>query len=314
MSHLKMLCTGLLVVLITAPTYGQGVLVPQPHHHHWPLPRPVFRPRPIPPTSYKIKEISINARIQDQVARTQVTQSFVNTGSRQMEVSFVFPLPYDGAIDRLTFMVDGKEYDAKLMTKEEARRIYEGYVRRNKDPALLEWVGTGLFKTSVFPIPPGQERKVTLRYSQLLRKDANLTDFLFPLSTAKYTSHPIESLALYVSIESSAKIKSVYSPTHAVDIKRSDDKHAVVSFKASNQVPASDFRLFYDTAKAPLGASLVSYWPDSEEFGYFLLLASPEIKSASWTKQHKNTVFVIDRSGSMNGKKIEQAKEALKFV
>jgi hypothetical protein len=140
MTHLKMLCSGLLVVLITAPTYAQGLLVPHHHHHHWPLPRPIVRPRPIPPTSYKIKEISINARIQDQVARTQVTQSFVNTGSRQIEVSFVFPLPYDGAIDRLTFMVDGKEYDAKLMTKEEARRIYEGYVRRNKDPALLEWV------------------------------------------------------------------------------------------------------------------------------------------------------------------------------
>ena len=117
MTHLKMLCAGLLVVLITAPTYGQGVLVPHHHHHRWPLPRPSVRPRPIPPTSYKIKEISINARIQDQVARTQVTQSFVNTGSRQMEVSFVFPLPYDGAIDRLTFMVDGKEYDAKLMTQ-----------------------------------------------------------------------------------------------------------------------------------------------------------------------------------------------------
>ena len=46
-----------------------------------------------------------------------------------------------------------------------------------------------MFQTSVFPVPPGAERKVTLRYTQLCRKDQGLTDFLFPLSTAKYTSH-----------------------------------------------------------------------------------------------------------------------------
>ena len=96
----------------------------------------------------------------DQVARVSVSQSFVNTGSRQMEVSFVFPLPYDGAIDSMTFMVDGKEYPAELLPADEARRMYEDIVRKNKDPALLEWMGTGLFKTSVFPVPPGATRTV----------------------------------------------------------------------------------------------------------------------------------------------------------
>ena len=136
--------------------FGQGVLVWINPPHPMPLPRPIPRPRPTPPPmSYKIKELDYHAKIVDQVAQVQVTQSFVNTGSRQMEVSFVFPLPYDGAIDRMTFMVDGKEYDAKLLPPRRARRIYEGYVRRNQDPALLEWVGYGMFQTSVFPGPAG---------------------------------------------------------------------------------------------------------------------------------------------------------------
>jgi Ca-activated chloride channel family protein len=248
------------------------------------------------------------------VARTQVSQSFVNTGSRQMEVSFVFPLPYDGAIDSLTFMVDGTEYEAKLLPATEARQIYESYIRRNQDPALLEWIGTGMFKTSVFPVPPGAERKVTLRYSQLLRKDHQLTDFLFPLSTAKYTSQPVEKVAFDVAIESSAEIKSVYSPTHSIEVTRSDDHHAVVKYEASNQVPTNDFRLFYDTAAGSLGASVISYRPEPNEDGYFLLLASPEIKAATDERPAKSVIFVVDRSGSMSGKKIEQAREALKFV
>jgi len=250
----------------------------------------------------------------DQVGRVQVSQSFVNTGSRQMEVSFVFPLPYDGAVDQLTFMVDGKEYPAKLLPAAEARSIYEGYIRRNQDPALLEWMGTGMFKTSVFPVPPGAERKVTLRYNQLLRKDRNVTDFLFPLSTAKYTSHAVERVLIEASIESTVEIKSVYSPTHSVDVKRADDNHATVKYEVKNQVPTSDFRLFFDTAKGSLGASVLSYRPEKKKDGYFLLLASPQIKGKKAERPAKTVIFVVDRSGSMSGKKIEQAKEALKFV
>ena len=92
-------------------------------------------------------------------------------------------------------------------------------------------------------MPPGAERKVTLRYSQLCRKTDGLTDFLFPLSTAKYTSHPVESIKFQVAIDSQTEIKNVYNPTHAVEIKRPDDKHAVVSYKAEDKVPSSDFRL-----------------------------------------------------------------------
>lgn len=311
--YARSLVVWLFTSLVAVQAFGQGVLISQDRQERWRLPRPIVRP-PQTETSYKIKEISIRTRVQDQIARTQVTQSFVNTGNRQMEVSFVFPLPYDGAIDRLTFMVDGKEYDAELMTKEKAREIYEGYMRRNKDPALLEWMGTGMFKTSVFPIPPGAERSVTLRYTQLLRKHESLTDYLFPLSTAKYTSHAIEKLSFNVAIECSAEIKIVYSPTHDVTVKRDDDLHAVVTYEAKNVIPSNDFRLFFDTAKQKLGASLLSYWPEDADHGYFLLLASPEISAPDADKQPKTTILVLDRSGSMNGKKIEQAKEALKFV
>ncbi len=145
-----------------------------------PRPRPIPSPPPIPPATYKIQELDMQARIVEQVAQVQVSQSFVNTGSRQLEVQFVFPLPYDGAVDRMTLLVDGKEMPARLLKADEAKRLYEDIVRRSKDPALLEWIGTGLFKTSVFPVPPGQKRTVSLRYSQLCRKQEGLTDFLFP--------------------------------------------------------------------------------------------------------------------------------------
>jgi len=318
MKHMSALGLGvsILLSLLAGSAAAQGVLVVVDPVRPVPLPRPIIvpRPQPQPPASYKIKELGLNARVTDQVARVQVSQSFVNTGSRQMEVCFIFPLPYDGAVDQLTLLVDGKEYPAKLLPAKEARSIYEGFIRRNQDPALLEWIGTGMFKTSVFPVPPGAERKVTMRYSQLLRKDDNLTDFLFPLGTAKYTSKPVEKVQINVTIESSEDIKSVYSPTHLINIKRPDAKHAVVSYEKENEVPASDFRLFYDIAKGKLGASVISYRPDADRDGYLLMLASPQIKAKTDERPKKTVLFVVDRSGSMSGKKIGQVKEALKFV
>ena len=311
-----LLATGLLPGLAGA----QGILINIEPNQHVILPRPIIiypgpQPVPQPPAStYKIKELTVNCRLVDQIARTQVSQSFVNTGSVQMEVCFVFPLPYDGAIDQLTLLVDGKEFPARLLEAAEARKLYEATVRKNKDPALLEWIGTGMFKTSVFPVPPGAERKVTLRYSQLCRKDQGLTDFLFPLSTAKYTSHPVEKLDIQVTIESGLNIKNVYSPTHAVDIKRPDEKHATVSYTAKDTIPGSDFRLLYDVGKGEVGTSVLSYRPDKNDDGYFLLLTSPQLKAGDAERPKKTVVFVVDRSGSMSGEKFNQAKRRLKFV
>lgn len=301
--------------LVTAQSAAaQGLLINIHPQQHVRLPRPaaVVHPAPVPQSSYKIRALDVQVKLQEQIARVQVSQSFVNTGSAQMEVCFVFPLPYDGAIDQLTLLVDGKEYPARLLPKDEARRTYEAIVRKNRDPALLEWLGTGMFQTSVFPVPPGAERKVSLRYSQLCRKDHGLTDFLFPLSTAKYTSHAIEQINVQVAIESKGDLKNVYSPTHAIELKR-DAHHATVTFKATNQVPQTDFRLLFDAESGKLGASVLSYRPHANDEGYFLLLTTPAIDRAA-ERPKKTVVFVVDRSGSMSGQKIEQAKGALKFV
>lgn len=312
-----LILSGLLAVLgVLGPSLAaaQGVLVVVDPHQIVRLPRPIPLPTPQPPVSYKIKELAVDARLDAQIARVQVSQSFVNTGSQQMEVSFVFPLPYDGAIDQLTLLVDGKEFPAKLLEAKQAREVYEAIVRKNKDPALLEWLGAGMFKTSVFPVPPGAERKVTLRYTQLCRQDRGLTDFVFPLSTARYTSQPLESVKFQISIDGQAPIKNVYSPTHTLDIKRPSDKHAVVSFEAKDHVPAGDFRLLFDVGQDPVAARVVSYRPCDTEDGFFVLLATPEIKADTKELPKKTVVLVVDRSGSMSGQKIEQAKNAVKFV
>ena len=312
MQRLLAFCVGLCVLAFAQVAGAQGFLISSDHSQRFPRPWPMPTPDPSTMTC-QVKELSVQARLKDQVAQVQVSQTFLNTGSRQLEAQFVFPLPYDGAIDKLTLMVDGKEYPAQLLSKEDARARYEAIVRSSKDPALLEWMGQGLFQTSVFPVPAGQTRTVTLHYNQLLRKDRGVTDFLFPLSTAKYTTKPLEKLDVQVSIDSTISIRNVYSPSHALTIDRPDEDHAVIKFSATNTVPSSDFRLFFDVNPEKLGTSLLSYRPNANEDGYFLLLTTPQVPKQN-EQLPKTVLFVVDKSGSMQGEKIEQAKSAIKYV
>ena len=227
--------------------------------------------------SYKIKDLDVQARLVDQVAQVQVSQTFVNTGSRPMEVAFVFPLPYDGAIDQMTLLIDGKEFPAKLLDAKEARRMYEEIVRKNRDPALLEWMGTGLFKTSVFPgARRARSRTVSLRYSQLCRKQEGLTDFLFPLSTAKYTSEAVEKVEHPRDDREPGGDQERLQP----DARRRDQAARRTTRRRSptparTKCPRSDFRLFYDVGKGKVSTRVLSYRPDKDQDGYLPAAGQP---------------------------------------
>ena len=188
--------------------------------------------------------------------------------------------------------------------------MYEEIVPQNRDPALLEWIGTGMFRTNVFPVPAGASRTVSLRYSQLCRKEHGLTDFLFPMSTAKYTSQAVEKVEIRATIESQEEIKNVYSPSHAVEIKRPDEQHATITLQQPrNEVPIGDFRLFYDVGRGKVSTRVLSYRPDTER-GRLFPAAGQSRDQAGRRRagRPRRSMFVIDRSGSMSGKKIEQVK------
>jgi Ca-activated chloride channel family protein len=315
---------GLLLLAVCATRLGAAGLIVVGDEEFWRdsrlvEPRPSHERRialpPHRPPSYAPIEVSFtqaDVKIVDQFATTKVEQEFYNPNPRRLEGTFLFPVPKGAAIDKFTMEIDGRPAEAELLAADKARAIYEDIVRRQNDPALLEYAGQGLFKVRIFPIEPHARKKITLRYSQMLKADGGLVNFTLPLNTEKFSAKPLRSLGVKVSLEGRRELKSIYSPTHKVEVKRNGAHKATVGFESSSVKPDTDFQLFYTQDDADLGISLLTYKRPGDD-GYFLLLASPRTGGKNTRVIPRDVVFVLDTSGSMAGAKLEQAKKALAF-
>ena len=244
----------LFVIGLSSQLFAQGFIIPRPI--------PDFRP-PLP----KLTAHEVNVNIVNQVAQVEVEQVFYNGSRRQIEGTYYFPLPKGASISDFKMYADGKVLSGELLDKDKARKIYEDIVRRNIDPALLEYVDHNLFSAKIFPIPPKKERKIVLKYSSLLEQDGGLVKFYYPLhgkiGVGRFAPRPPREFPLSdfkkrhskkqasvnqtinINIQSKVPIKNIYSPSHYVDISRRGDLRAKVSFEGKRTQTEENFVLYY---------------------------------------------------------------------
>jgi len=259
-----------------------------------------------------IKRIDVNVGITDGAATTTIDQTFHNNFDRTVEGTFIYPLDDDVSVSRYTMEINGREVEGKLLSVEEARRTYEEIVARLRDPSILEYVGRKSFQARIFPINAKSDVRVRLTYSQMLKSEAGLVSYRYPLKVDKYIGEPVEQVSVLARIESKVPIQSVFSPSHKIGVTRKSPNQAMASFEEAQSRPDRDFELFYSLSDKEFGLTMLTYRAAGED-GYFLARISPPAAVDAKDVVPKDIAFVIDTSGSMMGGKIEQAKQALKF-
>ncbi len=261
----------------------------------------------------KIDRYHTKIGIKNQLATTKVDQIFVNPNDFAVDGMYIFPVPDDAVVSNVALSIDGELVNGKLLSQEESHRIYRDSTRYGGNRAILEHLGTRAFVVEVPQIPAYGERRIQFEYSQIISADSDLAKYTYPLSLAKSASAPIRNLHVEMEIESENELRTVYSPSHEVAIDRKDDRHVRIRYEGTDIDPDDNFLCYYSVSDDNFGITLLMHRVDEKEDGYFTLIVSPKYEVKQTEIVEKDFIFVLDRSGSMARRKIEQAKEALRY-
>ena len=295
--------TAALSAALAAPLAAQGWIDVE---------RPIIRPGPPPGNVVRVSS-AVRTVIEGRVARVEVTEQFRNAGGGLAEGTYLYPMPGEAVFTDFSLWMGEREVRGEMMGADQARGIYEAIVRRLRDPALLTLEGHGLIRARVFPIQPGETRRVVLRYTQVLQRAGDAYRLRYAIGRRDpasgrglYDAGPAAGTFSYtVTVPSADDYGTPYSPTHQLRVRREGARLEV----SLDPDADGEAELFFPLRRGLVGTSVVTYAPGGED-GYFLLLLSPPAESEE-VPLPRDLTLVIDVSGSMAGPKLDQAKAAI---
>jgi Ca-activated chloride channel family protein len=299
---------AVLATATAAPATAQGWIDPLPRARDWGV--------------VKVRS-SVRVRVTGRVAEVEVEEWFENRGGGLGEGDYLYPLPGEAVFSSFSLFQGDRELRGETMNADQARSIYEEIVRRKRDPALIELVGHGLIRGRVFPIEPGQRRKITLRYTQVLERAGDAVQFRYAAGSrfAGRPARPVpdrpgpvpitpgsgirERVPIdFTLIADAGAYRDPFSPTHELDVER---RRGELRVRPVGDL-FGDLSVLLPVAGERIGLALVAHRPAGED-GYFMLTLSPGPAGRGTTP--RDITAVVDVSGSMSGQKLEQTREAL---
>jgi Ca-activated chloride channel homolog len=319
-------CTERLPDPVRLGDVGQGRLLLKTDHAGVYVPAPVL-------------ETDVAIHVTGLVARTTVSQRFCNPTELWVEGVYAFPLPENAAVDTLNLLIGDRVIEGQIKERAEAKQIYEQAKAEGKKASLLEQQRPNLFTTSIANLGPGEIAEVKIEYQQELRYDSGRFSLRFPMvDTPRYmpgggepspaaagaqhaapaplpdsprSNDPVNPVRLTVDLEAGFPLAKLVSSSHAIRSQEIERGHYAVDL-AAGSVPADrDFVLEWTPAagKAPEGTLL------TQQIGgdtYALLMLIPPKEAASKRFElPRETVYIIDTSGSMSGASMREAQAAL---
>ncbi len=271
----------------------------------------------------RVTEIDAEVQQDGVVARVTMNLTLQNASPMELAYEVLLPLGGDGVASGFDLRVNGKTLEGQVLTAVKAREIYRQLTQRLRDPGLLEHYGDSLFRASIFPVPANGSMNVTLNYVMTVETENDLTRLRVPLTAFRGNGVVMTKARVHGAVISDFPITSLYSPTTGISTLGSSivgTRHrASFEWKQDNFRADSDFILYARSRgeSALCDAVILSERPDPKEDGYFLAAlhgaAASEIVGEVGPEP-KDVVFVLDKSGSMQGEKIKQAKKAVQFM
>lgn len=296
----------LLLIHLALPTalFAQGWIMPRP-----PIDRPICRDMCIAPPPVALERTSSNVRatLADHVLRYEVEETFRNRGATVQEADYMYPLPSGAAFQELQLSINGQLVSGEIMDAGRARSTYEEIVRRQRDPALVEWMGYGLLRARIFPINPGEEKRVLLRFQVIAPREGDAIRVDYQRGSGRMLAtkgaHDARESSFTLRYPKSGRCNA-YSPTQDLQQRSSFGSQCTVDAGGDG---AAVTILIPSPRTDRAAISVLANAPGSEN-GFALITLAPP--AGSRTTVPRDITFVLDVSGSMSGRKMEQARAA----
>ena len=288
----------ILIFCIASPALSMGLLMPNEENAG--------------PLAIESHRVTIN--VTDSAAITHVDQVFRNSSNRQLEATFIFPLPPNATVSDFALYINGVRTQGEVLESTQARQVYNNIVRRVQDPGLVEYIDGHIFQASIFPVPANGTQRVELEFAQVLERQGDLRRITYPLRTGRTSASTLRDFTITANITTTSPLRTIYSPTHDIDVVRESETTAVAGLEQHNADLERDFVLYLSTSDEDVGVDLLTYDLDGtgSEEGYFLMVVAPRLEDEGEVPA-KAVTFVIDTSGSMAGEKLEQAQTTLRY-
>lgn len=263
---------------------------------------------------FQVEYHHVEVKIENSLARTRVDQRFFNPYHEQIETRYVFPLPPFASIRDFRIELDGRQVPVVRLTNLETELFLRDTVISQRDPSLLQFYGWEAFAVDL-SLPPISSLSMVLEYSETLSSAGDLFHYFYTLSTERYSASMLQDVRIDVDVEVEEGLAAIYSPSHVITTERVSPTRVRATYQQQDVLPSQNFELYFAASRGDVGAGLLTHADrERDGEGHFLFLLSPSSLVESDVAMPKDIVFVIDRSGSMAGEKIEQAREALEQI
>jgi len=289
-----------------------------------------------------LKHTAVNARIDGYISTVNVRQEFSNPFDQKIEAVYLFPLPEKAAVSEFLMIIGDRKIRGILREKEEAEAIYRAARSQGYQASLLVQHRPNVFEQKVANIEPGKSIDVDIQYFHTLAYNDGWYSFVFPtvvgprynppghsdpiVPVARGSAQTIEKqttvpylrpgersghdISIDVEIDAGVVIEELQS-THEIVASRETPESASVRLANRSTIPNRDFVLNFQVAGNTVKSSLMTYRNPESGQGYFTLMLYPPSDHAYLARRPMEMVFVLDCSGSMRGRPLEQAKNAV---
>jgi len=281
-----------------------------------------------------LKSTSVAVEIAGVIADVTVTQVYENEGNKPLEAVYIFPGSTRAAVYGMRMTIGERTINAKIRTREAARKEYEQARQDGRSASLLEQHRPNVFQMNVANILPSDVIKVELKYTELLVPLDTVYEFVYPTvvgpryvdqpaaetpMTEGWTANPylhageLPSYSFDISVRMAAglPIRDITCTSHRTQTDYYGPATASVNLDPSERQSGNrDFVLRYRLAGARLETGLLLHEGENENF--FLLMMQPPKRVSQEQIPPREYIFIVDVSGSMHGFPLNISKKLLK--